>query len=1215
MSEKEPRNEQSKGTSIMTTTTRRSTTTSGAIFQWRSLRTRVTLLTLAIFVIGIWVLAFYASETLHRDMEQTLSDQQFSTVSIVAADINDALEDRSKLLTMIAAKITPTMLGNAAATQTFLDSHISLKILFNYGGIVMRPDGTAIAETPNYGRIGLNYSERDFVIEALKGKTVIGKPVMGKTSQSPILSCAAPIRDARGKVIGVVAGITDLSKPNFLNKITDHGYGKTGGYLLVSPKIRTVVFATDKKRIMEVLPAPGINPLIDRFIQGYEGSGITVRPSDGMEILSSAKGIPVSGWYLAALISTEEAFAPVHALQKRVLLATVLLTLLSGVLTLWMLKRQLAPIFTTIKALTTLSDTDQPPASLPITRHDEIGELIGGFNHLLETLGKRGEALRVSEERYQSLFEQAGDGIFILDATGKILSINNSFASMHGFTVEEMLTMGLDGLDVQGTAPVPERIRRVMDGETLSFEVEHYHKDGHTFPLSVTANLVSAGNEQLIIANHRDLTEKKRTEEALTHSYDLMRYIIEHNRSAIAVHDKDLNYIYVSQRYLDDYKVKEKDVIGKHHYDVFPDLPQKWRDVHQKAMAGEILSAEDDPYEREDGAVDWTRWECRPWYASNGSIGGIIVYTEIVTERKRMEEAIRLSRGKAERLAEEMATLANIGRVIGSTLDIDEVYERFAAEAKRLIPFDRITVYLHNIHEGTVKVAYVSGEEIIGRHRGDSFPLKNSMSDLLIKTREGLLDYPKTIEEVHQKFHDHNATTLDAVLPSLARVPLIYRNEVIGALLFGSKTPNAYTKEDLHLAERIGAQIAGAIGNAQLFNDLSKTEKSLRESEERLQRAEKMEALGQLAGGVAHDLNNVLGIMSGYSELLLEEIPEGNRSRDHVEKILNSTRKGAAIIEDLLTLARRGVTTSSVINLSRIVPDFLQTPVFEKIKEHHPRVTFRIDCDDNLLNINGSPVHLEKTLMNLVSNAAEAISGKGEVTIKTESRYLDKPLQAYDEIKEGDYAVLAVSDTGMGVPAEDMQKIFEPFYTKKKMGRSGTGLGLAIVWGTVKDHSGYIDIQTEIGKGTTFTLYFPVTREEMTAPQQKVPIGQYIGTGESVLVVDDIAEQREIATKLITLLGYQVHAVSSGEDAVEYLKENKADILVLDMIMTPGIDGLETYQRVLAVNPKQKVILVSGFSETERVGEAQKLGAGAYVKKPYALEKIGVAIRDELNRK
>jgi CheY-like chemotaxis protein len=329
---------------------------------------------------------------------------------------------------------------------------------------------------------------------------------------------------------------------------------------------------------------------------------------------------------------------------------------------------------------------------------------------------------------------------------------------------------------------------------------------------------------------------------------------------------------------------------------------------------------------------------------------------------------------------------------------------------------------------------------------------------------------------------------------------------------------------------------------------------------------------------------------------------------------LQSTERGAAIIQDLLTLARRSVVVSEVVNLNNIVSGFLKTPVFEKMKDHHPRVTFRLDYDKNLLNIKGSPIHLEKTLMNLVTNAAEAISGKGEVTIRTENRYLDKAIRGYDEVKEGDYAVLAVSDTGMGIPAEDREKIFEPFYTKKTMGRSGTGLGLTIVSGTVKDHNGYIDVQTEVEEGTTFTLYFPVAREALIAQQQKAPIECYLGKGESVLVVDDIAELRDVAAELLTRLGYKVHVVPCGEEAVEYLKENKADILVLDMIMAPGIDGLETYRRVLEINPRQKAILVSGFSETERVKKAQNLGAGDFVKKPYVMEKIGVALRKELDK-
>ncbi len=406
----------------------------------------------------------------------------------------------------------------------------------------------------------------------------------------------------------------------------------------------------------------------------------------------------------------------------------------------------------------------------------------------------------------------------------------------------------------------------------------------------------------------------------------------------------------------------------------------------------------------------------------------------------------------------------------------------------------------------------------------------------------------------------------------------------------------------------------GVRGICRDITERRQAEEEKQRLEDRLNRAKKMEALGQLAGGVAHDLNNVLGVLTGHSELLLLEIPEGQRGRRHVEKIMQSTEKGAAIIQDLLTLARRGVTSSEVINLNDIIFVFLNTPVFEKMQLLNSHVTFRTALDPNLLNIKGSPVHLEKTLMNLVSNAAESISDSGEVTIRTENHYLDKSIMGYDEVREGDYAVVTVSDTGTGIPAEHIEKIFEPFYTKKIMGRSGTGLGLAIVWGTVKDHNGYIDVQSRVGEGTTFTLYFPVTRESRTARQQKLPVEQYMGRGESILVVDDIPEQREVASGLLKRLGYKVHAVSGGEEALEYLKSNRADILVLDMIMSPGIDGLETYRKVLEISPRQKAILVSGFSETDRVREAQKLGAGAYVKKPYLLEKIGVAIRDELNR-
>jgi signal transduction histidine kinase/CheY-like chemotaxis protein len=391
-------------------------------------------------------------------------------------------------------------------------------------------------------------------------------------------------------------------------------------------------------------------------------------------------------------------------------------------------------------------------------------------------------------------------------------------------------------------------------------------------------------------------------------------------------------------------------------------------------------------------------------------------------------------------------------------------------------------------------------------------------------------------------------------------------------------------------------------------------EEEKRRLEERLNRSEKMEALGTLAGGVAHDLNNVLGIVVGYAEMLLDEIDEASPLRADIVKIMESGNRSAAIVQDLLTLARRGVQTRQVVDLNAVIRDCQKTPEFAKLLSLNANVRIRTDLAAGLLNIMGSPVHLAKTIMNLVSNAVEALPGSGELTIATRNQSLDKPVHGYDAVNEGDYVVLSVADTGKGISDADMKHIFEPFYTKKVMGRSGTGLGLAVVWGTVKDHNGYIDVESEMGRGTTFTLYFPVTREEVARADAAVPISDYIGNDESILVVDDIKEQRELAAKMLGKMNYRVKTVASGEEAVEYLGTEKADLVVLDMIMDPGMDGLDTYRAILEIHPGQKAIIVSGFAETERVQEARSLGAGDYLRKPYVQEKLGLAVRKELDR-
>jgi CheY-like chemotaxis protein len=251
--------------------------------------------------------------------------------------------------------------------------------------------------------------------------------------------------------------------------------------------------------------------------------------------------------------------------------------------------------------------------------------------------------------------------------------------------------------------------------------------------------------------------------------------------------------------------------------------------------------------------------------------------------------------------------------------------------------------------------------------------------------------------------------------------------------------------------------------------------------------------------------------------------------------------------------------------------------------------------------------------MNLVANASEAIEGSGTVTISTANRYLDEPLKGYEDVRIGEYAVLSVSDDGSGISAEDLERIFEPFYTKKVMGRMGTGLGLAVVWNTVQDLKGYINVKSS-EKGTVFELFFPVTREEVTGIEEEVPLEDYLGHGEKILVVDDEERQREIASGILTRLGYNAEAVSSGEDAIEYVKANPVDLILLDMVMPKGINGRKTYEEIIKIRPGQKAIIASGYAKTKEVDMAQKLGAGKYIKKPYTLAKVGLAVKEELEK-
>lgn len=398
------------------------------------------------------------------------------------------------------------------------------------------------------------------------------------------------------------------------------------------------------------------------------------------------------------------------------------------------------------------------------------------------------------------------------------------------------------------------------------------------------------------------------------------------------------------------------------------------------------------------------------------------------------------------------------------------------------------------------------------------------------------------------------------------------------------------------------------VGTQGIIRDISEK----KQLERQLVQAQKMEAIGNLAAGVAHDLNNILSGIVSYPELLLLEIPKDTPMYKKIEIIHKSGKKAAVIVQDLLALARRGVNTKEVFNINTTISDYLESVEFQQIKADHQNISVHTNLEENLCNSLGSAAHLSKVVMNLVHNAFEAMPTSGALHISTESIQLEEDFSGYELIPAGAYITATFSDNGIGIPLSVIKKIFEPFFSRKIMGKSGSGLGMTVIWATVKDHGGFLDIDSVDGRGTTIRIFLPHTVEGIDSEPKQITLDDYLGR-ETILVIDDDESQLEFAETMLQKLGYTVFKAHSGDEAIMLCQQRKFDILILDMIMDDGMDGYETYKTILAEHPQQKAIIASGYSSPERVEETVKLGASAYIQKPYSLQDLGLAVRKALD--
>ena len=757
--------------------------------------------------------------------------------------------------------------------------------------------------------------------------------------------------------------------------------------------------------------------------------------------------------------------------------------------------------------------------------------------------------------------------------------------------------------------------------------------------------------------------ECKRSEKQLIRN-DLMDYVISNARSAIAIHDRDLKYIYVSKRYLKDYKIKEQNVIGKHHYEVFPDLPQKWRDVHQRALTGEVISAEEDSYYREDGSVDWTRWECRPWYESDGSIGGIIIYTEVITDRKLAEEALINSEHKWRNI---LVKIPQIGVTLNTKAKITFANAYFLQltgwKEKEVIGQDWVDMFIpENVRKDVREVflTVMSQKDTIGFSTYENEIIDRSgmiinvaWSNALTKDVHGnVIDVTclgvdlterqrseQALQRSEEKYRSMMESMKDASYICSPELHIEYMNpgmiDRVGANAIGKLCYKALYDMDekcswcvfdqIKKGEHVDYEVAdpkdshyysvsnspifhadGTASKLTIFHDITK----IKDIEAQLRQSRKMESIGTLAGGIAHDFNNLLYIISGNAELALEDIPEWNPAHTNLEEIKSATLKAAGIAKQLLNFSRKTDQEMKPIGVVTVIKDALKflrstIPTTIDIRKHLP------DTDITIL---GDPIQINQVMMNFCINASQAMESTGgilEIIVETVS--LDEEAaDSYPDLTAGDYLKITVNDTGPGIEPEIIERIFDPYFTTKEMGK-GSGMGLSIVHGIVQNHSGAISVDSKLGKGTTFSLLFPAVDEKPKIEPEtinEIPRGH-----ETILFVDDEKSIANMAQKMLKHLGYKVETSLNPLQALDLFKSKPEyfDLVITDMTM-PQMTGAKLSEKLIEIRFNIPVIICTGHSSLIDEEKAKQFGIAGYVMKPVSMSIIAKTIRKVLDK-
>jgi two-component system cell cycle sensor histidine kinase/response regulator CckA len=647
-----------------------------------------------------------------------------------------------------------------------------------------------------------------------------------------------------------------------------------------------------------------------------------------------------------------------------------------------------------------------------------------------------------------------------------------------------------------------------------------------------------------------DATELKRTRQALAANETLLRQFVQHTPAAVAMFDTDMRCIQASDRWLADYGLEGRDIAGLSYLAMFPELPDRWKELHHNVLAGATEQCERDPILRADGSVEWLQWEARPWHKSDGGVGGLILFTQFITERIHIEEALRLSQDKFRSAMQHSPIGMAVVGPDGRWLEVNPALCKI--------------------------VGYSRGELLMATFQSMTHP--DDREKGLQFLRQMLERQIENYQTEKRYLHKNGQVVWVQLNVSLAWNP--------------DGTPRHFVAQIQDITER------------------KQAEEQRKKLEEQLRQAQKMEALGTLAGGTAHEFNNILGIILGYTDLAKLELADGHPVARHLEEVLKASLRAKEIVQQILTFTRQQKDQRELVFLHPIVGEtvrLLRTTLPEEVE-------IVTDIKPGANAILGNPTQIHQVLINLCTNAWHAMKkGAGLIRITQRTVTLDHTAPSlHAALHAGPYVRLSVEDNGQGMDAATQTRIFEPFFTTKGPGK-GTGLGLAVVHGILQAHDGAVVVQSQPGRGTTFYLYFPA---ELAAPAKTSPAGPAAmpcGAGQHILLVDDEPALAQATTLSLARLGYRVTGVHSAAEALTSFRVQRGDIdLVITDLTMPGMNGIELANSLHEIEPELPIILASGFGGMRTANFANGPGQRAVLQKPFTTEMLAGAVRQML---